>query len=99
MFKISLHYCEFWTGFVRSSTGPVRVSSVDDFSTQDTSLEQICLLLHIIESRFIYLLINKKLIKGNVGRSTSIYTNAFHISTYQHRLDTTTKNYQLQQRF
>jgi hypothetical protein len=30
---------------------PVRVSSVDDFSTQDTYLEQIYLLLHIIESR------------------------------------------------
>jgi hypothetical protein len=29
----------------------VRVSSVDDFSTQDTYLEQIYLLLHIIESR------------------------------------------------
>jgi hypothetical protein len=28
-----------------------RVSSVDDFSTQDTYLEQIYLLLHIIESR------------------------------------------------
>jgi hypothetical protein len=33
------------------STGPVRVSSVDDFSTQDTYLEQIYLLLPIIESR------------------------------------------------
>jgi hypothetical protein len=33
------------------STGPVRISSVDDFSTQDTYLEQIYLLLHIIESR------------------------------------------------
>jgi hypothetical protein len=33
------------------STGPVRVPSVDDFSTQDTYLEQIYLLLHIIESR------------------------------------------------
>jgi hypothetical protein len=30
---------------------PVGVSSVDDFSTQDTYLEQILLLLHIIESR------------------------------------------------
>jgi hypothetical protein len=29
----------------------VRVSSVDDFSTQDTYLEQIYLLLHFIESR------------------------------------------------
>jgi hypothetical protein len=28
-----------------------RVSSVDDFSTQDTYLEQIYLLLHIIDSR------------------------------------------------
>jgi hypothetical protein len=35
-----------WTSFI-----PVRVSSVDDFSTQDTYLEQIYLLLHIIESR------------------------------------------------
>jgi hypothetical protein len=33
-----------------SPTGPVRISSVDDFSTQDTYLEQIYLLLHIIES-------------------------------------------------
>jgi hypothetical protein len=32
-----------------SSTGPV--SSTDDFTTQDTYLEQIYLLLRIIESR------------------------------------------------
>jgi hypothetical protein len=31
-----------------SSTGPVRVSLVDDISTQETSLEQIYLLLHVM---------------------------------------------------
>jgi hypothetical protein len=41
------------------STGPVRVSSVDDFSTQDTYLGQIYLLLHIIESKIVNMLLIK----------------------------------------